>query len=385
MQTKILLKNCQIYINRAGARPVDIFIEDDRIVKISQKISHSGASIINAEERLVTPGLIDIHIQGAGGSDVMDSEEALRNIARTLAKCGVTGYLATTVVRPEIENKHLKVIAENVGKDLGGARILGIHLEGPFINPQKRGGISVAALCPSSLSELQKIIDICGGTLRMMTIAPELPGNLDLIETLVRNDIVASFGHSAADYKQTMAGFSAGISHVTHIFNAMHPIHHREPGPVTAIFESEDITAQIISDGVHLHPAIVNLIYSNIGIKRCVCITDGVQAIGLPEGRYIYNGREYESRDGVARYDDGTLIGTAIGINEIARRFRTFTGCTVTETIETVTLNPARVIHLDNHIGNLLAGHDADLTIFDKDESVYMTIVKGNIVYQKEA
>jgi len=383
--SELLLKNCRLLTQTATEKPLNILIDDTKIVKIDRDAEVTALNTIDAKGRYITPGFIDVHIQGAGGADVMDSGEALKTISRTLAQSGVTGFLATTVAKPEITNKHLEIIAENVGKDLGGARILGIHLEGPFINPHKRGGIAAAALCPPSAVELDKIIAICGGTLRMMTIAPELPGSPELIDILVRNDIIASFGHSAASYQETLAGFAAGISHVTHIFNAMPPIHHREPGPITAIFESGHVTAQIIADGVHLHPAIINLIFQNLGIGRCVCITDGVQAIGLPEGRYIYNGREYESRGGAARYDDGTLIGTAIGVNEIARRFRQYTGCTAAESIDTVTKNPAKVLNRSGLSEEIAAGSAADLVLLDNDDAVYMTIVQGQIVYQKGA
>ncbi len=381
---KTLLKNCRLYNSQPNDNPTNILVAGGKIVQIAEDIKTLDANVIDAQGFIVAPGFIDIHIQGAGGSDVMDSAEALVTISKTLARFGVTGFLATTVSKPEIDNKHLERIADKVDKDLGGARILGIHIEGPFINLQKRGGISAKAIYPPSAIELEKILEKCRGTLRIMTIAPELPGNSELIQILIKNNIVASFGHSAANYSETLAGFSGGISHVTHIINAMMPIHHREPGPVTAIFESNDVTAQIISDGVHLHSAIINLIYKNLGIDRCVCITDGMQAIGLPEGKYIYNGREYESRDGVARYYDGTLIGTAVGIDEIARRFRKFTGCSFAEAIDTITINPAKVINQDEHIGKIAVGADADLVLIDQDESVFMTIIKGKIVYQKK-
>ncbi len=380
----LLIKNCRLYNQSPSDGLTDILIENGKIFHIGQRSDIQNAEITDAGGRWLSPGFIDIHIQGAGGADVMDSAEALMTISHTLARFGVTGFLATTVCKPEIENRHLKVIADATNKNLGGARILGIHLEGPFINPQKRGGISASALHPPSISELEKIISISNGALRMMTIAPEIPGNLELIQTLVNHNIVASFGHSAANYQETLAGFTAGISHATHLFNAMLPIHHREPGPIPAIFESQNITAQIIADGVHLHPTIIKFILSNLGIDRCICITDGVQGIGLPDGRYVYNGREYESHDGAARYDDGTLIGTTIGVNEIASRFRRFTGCSFAESLQTITLNAARVIGKEKTLGKIVVGADADLVLLDQDESIYMTIVQGKSVYHKK-
>ncbi|MFH1214441.1 MAG: amidohydrolase family protein, partial [Candidatus Neomarinimicrobiota bacterium] len=282
MSSKLLIKNCHFYDNPAEDNLTDLLIVDGQIARICQTINDCDAPVVDAVGRVLAPGFIDIHIQGAGGADVMDSAEALTVISRTLARFGITGFLATTIVKPEIDNRHLAVIAQNVGKDLGGARILGIHLEGPFINPHKRGGIASSALCPPSFQMLNQILEMTNETLRMMTIAPELPGNHEIIQQLTKIGIVASFGHSAANYRETKDGLAAGISHVTHIFNAMPALHHREPGPVAAIFESETITAQIISDGIHLHPAIINLLWKNLGKNRCICISDGIQAIGLP-------------------------------------------------------------------------------------------------------
>jgi len=205
--------------------------------------------------------------------------------------------------------------------------MLGIHLEGPFISPERRGMIQPDCLCPPSPQVLDEILRTANGRLSMMTIAPELPDCPAVIRHLADSRVVASFGHSAATYEQTKEGFEAGISHVTHLFNTMHSIHHRSPGPLVAIFETEGITAQIIPDGVHLHPSIVKLAFNMLGAERIIPITDGMQAIGLPEGKYVYNGIEYESKSGTARYEDDTLIGTALGLSQLLDRFATFTNC----------------------------------------------------------
>jgi N-acetylglucosamine-6-phosphate deacetylase len=179
------------------------------------------------------------------------------------------------------------------------------------------------------------------------------------------------------------AGFDAGISHVTHIFNAMPPLHHRFPGPLAAIFERSGITAQIISDGHHLHPAIVRFLHATLGGERCVCITDGMAGIGLPEGRYLYNGREYESLAGAARYLDGTLIGSTMSLLNIAFHFQTFTGCTRMAAIDSVTKIPARVLGLEHRKGTIERGADADLVLIDADNDPYCTIINGKEVYRR--
>jgi N-acetylglucosamine-6-phosphate deacetylase len=169
---------------------------------------------------------------------------------------------------------------------------------------------------------------------------------------------------------------------VTHLFNAMPALHHREPGPLGAIFETESVTCQVITDGVHIHPSVVRLAYSLLGSDRFVTITDGMQALGLPDGRYVYNNIEYEARNGAARYADGTLIGTALGLNRMLARLIDFTGCSPTEALHTAARNAARVLGLDAKKGSIEVGRDADLVVLEEDLSVYATIVNGQVVYQ---
>ncbi len=196
-------------------------------------------------------------------------------------------------------------------------------------------------------------------------------------------NVIASFGHSNATYEQTLDGFNAGISHVTHLFNAMASIHHRSPGPIVAIFENKDVTAQIICDGVHIYPSVLRFSFETLGPERTILITDGMQAMGMGDGEYVYNGIAYESRNGAARYKDGTLIGTALGLSQLVKRLMGFTGCPVDVAIKTVTENPARLLGLEDRKGSIAPGYDADLVLLDDDFSVHTTIVAGKIVFQK--
>jgi len=381
---KILLRNCRHYLSPASEN-VDILLADGKIAAIQKHISTNSASvrIIDANNLILAPGFIDIHIQGAGGFDVLDaSENALQTISQTLAQFGTTSFLATTVFHSDKTNHHLEIAAQMTSKSIDGAKILGIHLEGPFINPKKKGGIAETCIFPPSVDKLKEIISLCEEKLTMMTLAPELEGIEDLILFLKENDVIVSFGHSAADYQTAKESFKT-ISHVTHLFNAMNPMHHREPGPVPAIFESENVSAQLIADGIHVHEAMVNLTFRAMGSSRIICITDGVQAIGLPEGMYRYNGKKYQSKNGVARYLDGTLIGTAISLNQIVKRFQKFTDCSLGEAIHTATLNPAELLGLANRKGSLKIGADADVILMDENFDIYLTIVEGKIAFQK--
>ena len=382
----LLITNCRLYDEVETTSVSSVLVRDGKIARVGRPTKNVKADkVLDAQGRMLAPGLIDVHIQGAGGADVLDATpEALATISRTCARFGVTSFLATTVYRPGQDNRHLEVAAECTGRDLGGAHLLGTHLEGPFISFEKKGMIQPSCLTQPSAGVLEDIYGLLGDSLRMMTLAPELPGSVEIIKTLVSRGAIASFGHSKATYDEAIRGFEAGITHVTHLFNAMPSLHHRDPGPLTAIFERSDVTCQVIADGVHSHPSVVRLAYHAIGPERFVTITDGMQAMGLPDGRYVYNGIEYESKDGAARYENGTLIGTALGLNQMLARLVRFTGCAVSTAIKTVTENAARILGLEQTKGSISSGKDADHVILDDDFSVCATIVAGRLVYQSK-
>ena len=382
VELPMLLKNCRHY-QYPDKGLWDILVNGSEIAAVAPAGTLDASVVIDVQGHIAAPGLIDVHIQGAGGSDVMDATpEALRCISTTLAAFGTTGFLGTTVMKPVNGNSHLKLLREMTGSDLGGARLLGIHLEGPFINLKKKGGINPQGIYDGNPAELEKILALTGRSLRMMTIAPELPGNLDIVRSLLSLGIIPSFGHSDASYAETKIAFDAGISHVTHLFNAMPPLTHRAPGPLTAIFESQHVSAQIISDGHHINPAVVALAYKFLGPLRTICITDGVQGIGLPPGQYLYNGREYETTQGAARYLDGTLIGSTKGLSQIIAEFKKYTHCSLAAAIESASLAPAKLLGIDSRFGTLEIGKQADIVLFDDDMSVRSTIIAGRMVYQ---
>ncbi len=380
----LLIEDCRLYNTPETVPPQSILVRNDVIEQVGPADASLRADrVLDARGRTAAPGLIDVHIQGAGGADVLDATpEALQTISRTCARFGVTGFLATTIYRPGQENRHLKVVADSVGCDLGGAHLLGAHLEGPFISSERRGMIQPDCLGQPSDAVLDEIYALLGDSLKMMTLAPELPGNTEVIRTLKQRGVIASFGHSKATYDEAARGFDAGISHVTHLFNAMPSLHHRDPGPLGAIFERSDVTCQVIADGVHIHPSVLRLAYHALGASRFVTITDGIQAMGLPDGRYVYNNVEYEAREGAARYKDGTLIGTAVGLSQLLARLIRFTHCSMVAAIETVTVNPAGILGLEEAKGRIAPGYDADLVLLDRDLSVRATIVGGQVVYQ---
>ncbi len=363
----------------------DILLQNGKIKRISPNFDEGRCRKLDLHGRRIIPGFIDVHIQGAGGSDCQEgSAEALNTMSATLAREGTTSFLATTVMVPGENNEHLPAINEIMKHSLDGAHLLGTHLEGPFINPVKKGGIIPRAIGQSSPELFKKVLTLCGDSLKMMTIAPELEGNLDLIKELKKEGIIAAFGHSDADYEQTLAGIDAGISHITHLFNAMRPIHHREPGPLVALMETPGITAQVISDGKHIHPAVVRLAYNILGKDRITLITDGMSGLGLGDGYYEYIGRKYISENGTSRYPNGTLNGTTVGLNALTKRFCRFTGCAYEEAVAMGTSNPARLLGIYDSKGSIEEGKDADLVIIDSDNEVVTTFCSGRIAYTRE-
>jgi N-acetylglucosamine-6-phosphate deacetylase len=259
--------------------------------------------------------------------------------------------------------------------------VLGLHLEGPFIAPERKGMIQPDCLGPVREQTLTELLRLCGGELRMLTIAPELPGALAMIRRLSAQGVVASFGHSAADYVQTAAGLKAGMRHATHLFNAMPPLHHRAPGPVPALLERREVTLQVIPDGVHLHPAILRLLAGLVGPERVVLITDGLQAMGLEDGAYTYNRQPIVVSGGTARALDGTLVGTTLGMNRLIQRYHGFAGCPLAQAVRAASFNPACVLGIQRRTGSLESGKSADLALLNPDFTVWKTWKRGRLIY----
>jgi N-acetylglucosamine-6-phosphate deacetylase len=382
MPESLLINNVSLY-DKQDAERFDILTAGGRIVRIAPtgEIPRQDA-YIDGGGLIAVPGLIDMHIHGAGGADSLDgTAEALKTISRTLARLGTTGFLSTMVMRPGEENRHLQVAAGCTGKELGGALLLGVYIEGPFINNIKRGGILPESITRSSPDVLGNILDKTGNSLRMMCVAPEIPGIANIIERLIAANVVVAFGHSDADYMQTRKGFDMGISHVTHLFNAMRPLHHREPGPIAAIFENQAVSVELIGDGHHVHPSLFSIVRNLRNPDKLVCVSDGISGMGLPDGIYVYNNKKYISENGLARYLDGTFIGSTMNLAKIIKNFKAFTNCTLKDAINTVTLNPARILGIDKQKGSLNEGKDADIVLIDPDFNVQYTIIAGKTVY----
>ncbi|MBI3333092.1 MAG: N-acetylglucosamine-6-phosphate deacetylase [Candidatus Omnitrophica bacterium] len=337
----------------------------------------------------VTPGLIDLHLHGAGGRDLMDGTvESMEAVGRTLAQHGTTAYLATSMVRRQISaNRHLELAAERVGRPDGGAEVLGIHVEGPFVHPHRGGLIRPDRIWPPDQADLKGILTVSKGRLKMMTMAPELPGALELLPLLSDAGAIGSLGHTEATFQEARVGFGKGIRHVTHLYNAMRGLHHREPGALGAVLMDHGVTAQIITDGVHVHPDLLRWTVGVLSPEALVLITDALPAAGLPDGTYRYDGRPYHSVDGSAWYrEEGKeprLFGTTLLMDDLIRRAMKLMGVSFPQAIQMASLNPARTLGLERERGTLEAGRRADLVLWDESHQVMETIIRGKTVWKK--
>lgn len=334
------------------------------------------------QDHYLIPGLIDLHIHGAGGKDVMDaSQEALITMSKTLAREGVTGFLATTMTA---ENTHIEAAlatVQDVMPHCDGAQILGVHLEGPFIAKTKMGAQIGDLVLPPDVALMAHWRQTFPNMIKLVTLAPELSGATQLIQYLRQNGIIASIGHSDATYVETQAGIAAGCTHATHLFNAMRGVHQREPGAVGALLLSDQVMAELIVDGLHLHPAIVELAFKLKGKDRLLLVTDAIRAKCFGDGCFELGGQHVDVKAGKAMLMDGTLAGSTLRMPQAIKNMMHFTGCSLADAICMASYNPAKVLGLDAQKGSIAVGKDADLVVLNPALEVVMTLCEGRETY----
>ena len=345
------------------------------------------ARVVDFGDAVLAPGLIDIHIHGGAGHDVMEgSGEVLAAIERMMARHGVTSYCPTTVTAPmdqtlkalEELGKAAKCAEGNGRSDPPRARPLGVHLEGPFLSHARCGVHPPLYLQPPSVELFNQMWDAAGGRIRVLTIAPELDGALELISNESRRGVCVSIGHSNATLPQALAGIQTGARHATHSFNAMRPLDHRDPGLLGAILTDRGVTADIIADGLHVDPVVVDLFIRAKGVDGAVLITDGISATGMPDGTYRLGSFEVEVR-GKRCESHGKLAGSVLTLDCAIRNAMQFAQLSFQDSLRMATLNPARVLCLAHRKGVLQVGADADIAVFSPAGEVLQTIVGGAI------
>ena len=357
-----------------------ILLFDEKLFGFVNAVPSNVSETIDAQGAYVSAGFIDIHIHGSGGSDVMDAtQEALNTISMSVLQSGTTSFLPTTMtMSTEVINSALKNIQE-YGKKVEGATVLGVHLEGPFISVEKHGAQDKTYVQEPNMALIRPYLD----EIKMITLAPELEGAKAFIEEVkhIKPAMVLSIGHSGANYEKSKESFKWGISHATHIFNAMDPYHHRKPGVLGAVFDSEEVTCDIIADLVHTEPSTLKLAYK-IKKEKLLLITDAIRAGCMKCGTYDLGGREVCVENGKATLDDGTLAGSVLAMNTAIRNMKKHTEMTLTEVIASVTSAPAKMLGIQK--GLLKEKYDADIAIFDEDFSIIRTIVAGDVKYKRE-
>ena len=359
-------------------------IQDGKIKAIhpSGTNDQNKTAVFDANGMIVTPGLIDIHIHGGMGADAMDaSQESLNRMSTFLSTHGITSFLATTMTAPQ---KAIDAVFEAIRtypSDLAGAALLGAHVEGPYINIAHKGAQNPAFLRPPQQVEYRRWIET--GVIKMVTVAPEIEGMDAFIRYAVASGVEIAIGHSNASYDQVIHAADLGARHSTHLFNGMLGLHHREPGTVGGILSDQRISAHIIADGIHLHPAIVELIVRLKGVDNTILMSDAMRAAGLTDGKYDLGGQEVTVNNGEARIASGALAGSTLTLEKAIKNTMLFCHLDLPQILPMATRNPARALHLDDRKGAIQPGYDADLTFFNNEMEVQATMVMGKWVYRK--
>ena len=361
-----------------------VVIDNGRVLSLGSRDDTelpAGAQHLDFPGMVLAPGFIDIHIHGGAGHDLMEAEpSALAAIETAMARTGVTSYLATTVTAPEDRLLHaLEHLGKAVGQDQrhpDRAAPLGIHLEGPFISHAKCGVHPTENLVQPSPQRFDRFWQAGNGSIRMMTIAPEIPGAIETIHHGRTLGVHFSLGHSDATYQEAAQGIAAGATHATHTFNAMRAFDHREPGILGAVLTDDAITADIIADGIHVAPATLKLFLAAKGPERAILITDAISATGMPEGKYRLGTFDVDVKDGRCEYQ-GKLAGSVLTLDRAVRNVMTFASWQLADAVRIATLNPAKLLGISPERGTLALGSIADMVVLTPAGEVVNTIIAG--------
>ncbi|MBE2222057.1 MAG: N-acetylglucosamine-6-phosphate deacetylase [Anaerolineae bacterium] len=379
-----------LYIHNITLLTPEKTIADGAVVIENGRFTHIGtvltdlpenATILDGNGRFLVPGFIDLQLNGAFGHDFTTNPETIWEVAAKLPRWGVTSFLPTIITSPRSQIEKAQGVMQNGrSANFQGAEPLGLHLEGPFLNPQKKGAHNPAYIRQPDLSW---IADWSPETaVSLVTLAPEQPNALAMVEELASRGVVVSAGHSMATFVEAQAGFANGVRYGTHLYNAMPPFGHREPGLIGALLNTDEIVAGIIPDGIHAHPAMVKLAWDMKGPHGLNVVTDAMAALGMPPGTYPLNDFEVTVTETEARLSDGTLAGSVLDMETAVSNLIRFTNCTLSEALATVTTTPARLLNLPDR-GHIAPGFIADAVLLDADLKVDITICAGQIMYQR--
>lgn len=392
MNNRLAIVNGTIVTPQSVITPGLVLCEAGRIGYVGPAHAaepEEGSQLIDASGCYVLPGLIDTHFHGSGGDDVMANGPAgIGRIARSILRYGTTGFLATTIAARHSEL--LRAIEDTIAAEAAqaepAAAILGLHIEGPYINLKFKGAQPEWGIRDPNFDECRELLDAAAGRIKIMTLAPELPGGLELIRWLTAHHVIASVGHSEADYDTALAAIEAGAKRATHLFNAMSGAHHRKPGLAAAALNEPGICAELICDGVHVHPQMARLAWQMKGRDGLVLVTDATAAQGVGDGTFTLADFQIQVRGNLCTLLDGvTIAGSVLTMNGALGNARQFTGMDLIDLAHTASLIPAQACGVAARKGSLEVGKDADIAIFRSDFTTASTICAGQVAYQNQA
>ena len=390
----MVLKNVLIYTQEKEFKAGTVWIEGDRIEQIwldehidcRKKTKEYESECIDGNGAYLIPGMIDIHTHGCKGYDFCDGTiEAVREMAEYLATIGVTTFAPATMTLPveqleQVLRNGAKFVREKQqGKLEICADLAGINMEGPFISSLKKGAQEEAYIIPASVELFEQLQQAANGLIRYVGIAPEECDAMEFVRR-VQKSAKVSIAHSNADYETAMKAFRAGVRHVTHLYNAMPELKHREPGIVGAVTDCRQVEAELICDGVHIHPAVIRATFAMLGAERIIMISDSMRAAGMPDGDYELGGQKVSVQGRLARLEDGTIAGSVTSLPDCFRYAVREAGVPLEEAVACVTINPARSLGIDREYGSIALGRKADLVLLGRELEVLMVVKDGCMV-----
>ena len=372
---RLIVRNITLYPNQKDRIDnAQLIIEDGKVAKITKDFESVG-EVIDGQNLNCLPGFIDVHVHGGYGYDFLTQpEEALKTFEENIAKEGTTGYLASLVSGHH--ESYLSALPHY--RDLSNTQCLGVHLEGPYLSRNYMAVMDPSTIREPVLDEFKELYDLANGNIAQMTIAPELDNSLELIKWGSDHNISMMLGHSDARIKDVRAAIENGAIGVTHLYNAMSPHSHRDPGLVTGAFLFDSLICEIISDGFHVDPDVIRVTFSALGSKKLALVTDATLMRGLPDGQYLFSSY-LVNKSGIKATvkDTGRIAGSVVGMDDVVRKFHEFTGCTLNQIVEMASINPSIIARADKYKGKLDPGYDADFVLLNDSLNVIFTYSKG--------
>lgn len=360
----MIIKNGAVFQEDGTFQVKDVYIENHRVVNSEKDVTDK--KIVDAEGLLVIPGLIDIHSHGAFGHDFSDANvDGLKKILKYEKSCGITSYCPTSMTLPKERLLDIFSTVNEMEDDLECAVIRGINMEGPFLDREKKGAHVPDYLCEPDEDYFRELNESCGNKIKLVTLAPNVCGAMEFIDAM-HEEVCISLGHTAADYECCLEAMRRGAHHVTHLYNAMMPFAHRDPGLIGAAADVTECMVELISDGIHVHPSVVRSTFRMFGSERVVLVSDSMMATGMEDGKYELGGQRVTVQDKKAVLDDGTIAGSATNLYDCMCKAITF-GVSMADAIFAATRNPAKSIGIYDRAGSISVGKEADILLVTKD------------------